>query len=323
MSILVTGSTGFIGSRLCMQLAREGHRVHALYRSRELIPAITHPNIIPFKGDILDLESLETAIRGCSQVFHTAAFTQVWAPDARLIYQLNVTGTLNILETALKHQARDVVITSTAGVLGPSRAGQVDEFTEPLTTWFTEYERTKAIAEKKALEYINCGLNIRLVSPTRVFGPGRLSQSNSVTRMIRGYYRGSWRFIPGKGDQTGNYAFIDDVVKGHLLAMQNGKTGENYILGGHDLSYNEFFAQLEQITGRKRTMLHLPLPVMMMVAKAAMLGWSLASIPPFITPELVQKFNHHWLVSSQKAVQQLGYSITPIGEALRITLETN
>lgn len=323
MKIFVTGSTGFIGAQLCMALATMGHKVHALYRSVNKTSGIIHPNITLFQGDILDEKSIIMAMKGCSQVYHTAAFTGVWAKDFQDIYRLNVLGTLVVLEAALKNNVRDLVVTSTAGVFGPSSKGQVDENSESLNGYFTEYERTKALSQVKAMEYLDAGLNIRIVNPTRVFGPGRLSQSNSVTKIIMGYAKGSWRIIPGNGRQIANYAFAEDVVKGHILAMEKGKAGELYILGGHNISYNNLFESLAQVTGKKRLMINLPLTLMMWLAKIAENLWTIAGITPFITTGLVRKYNHHWNVSSLKATEDLGYTITPFKKALEITLSNS
>jgi nucleoside-diphosphate-sugar epimerase len=321
MKVLVTGSTGFIGANLCLALASRGQQVHGLYRSESRAENIRHPNIKLFKGDILDVASIENAIQGCDQVYHTAAFTGIWARNPDDIYRLNVTATINVLNAALKSGCRNVVITSTAGVTGPSVSGPVTEDTTPTLPYFTEYERTKRVAEYEALEFVQKGLNIRLVNPTRVFGPGRLSQSNSVTKMITGYAKGSWRVLPGDGKSVGNYAFIDDVVRGHILAMEKGRSGERYILGGENLNYRDLFDTVAGVTGKRRLLIPLPLKAMLLASNAAMLGWKLAKIQPFITPGLVKKFNHHWLVSSQKALDELGYQITPFREAAKVTLE--
>ena len=98
MSVFITGSTGFIGSQLVQELARTGITIHALYRSEEKIKKLKKPNIKFFNGDILNVNSLNKAMSGCKFVYHVAAFTNVWAKDKNIIYELNVTGTQNVLE---------------------------------------------------------------------------------------------------------------------------------------------------------------------------------------------------------------------------------
>ena len=321
MRVLITGSTGFIGANLALVLANNGIKVNALYRSAQKAKSLHHENINLCKGDILDPESLKKAVRGCEQVYHIAAFTDVWTKNPEDIYNLNVKGTLNVFDAALENNVKDIVFTSTAGVLGPSEGDAVNESTIRTTDYFLEYERTKAIAEDKVKLYLEKGLNIRIVNPTRVYGPGLLSKSNSVTIMIDSFNKGKWRIIPGDGKSTGNYVFIDDIVKGHILTMERGKPGERYILGGDNKNYLEFFNILQEITGRHHKMLKMPLPIMLSVSFLAMALNKMFGIKPFITPALVRKFNYNWEISSKKAVDELGYEITSLRDGIRETIK--
>jgi farnesol dehydrogenase len=322
MKVFVTGATGFIGSQLCLKLAGLGHQVHALYRSESKANILKHPDIHLFKGDILDSESLKNAMNGCQQIYHMAAFTDVWIKDESRIYELNVTGTLKVLNAAMETGIKDIVISSTAGVFGPSLDGNaVSETTTRQIDFFIEYERTKAIAEEKALGYINNGMNIRIVNPTRVYGPGVLNPSNSVTKLIAAYIAGKWRVIPGDGKSIGNYVFIDDAVNGHLLAMEIGRPGEKYILGGENISYNDFFNLVGEIAGKRRLMLKVPLTPMFFASGLAMLVNRLTGVKPFITKELIRKFNYNWRVNSQKAISELGYTPAPFRECLKQTID--
>lgn len=322
MKIFVTGATGFIGSQLCKKLAGLGHQVHALYRSESKVSVLQHSNIQLFRGDILDYDSLINAMNGCQQIYHMAAFTDVWIKDESRIYELNVTGTLNVLNAALETGIKDIVISSTAGVFGPSIDGnEVSETSIRQIDFFIEYERTKAIAEVKALEFVHQGLNIRIVNPTRVYGPGVLNPSNSVTKLIAAYIAGKWRVIPGDGNSVGNYVFIDDAVNGHVLAMEKGKPGEKYILGGENISYNDFFNLIGEIAGRRRLMLKVPLAPMFFASDLAMLANRLTGVKPFITNGLIRKFNYTWRVNSQKAISELGYTPAPLRECLKQTID--
>lgn len=322
MKIFVTGATGFIGSQLCKKLAGLGHQVHALYRSKSKSSVLQHSDIQLFRGDILDYQSLINAMNNCQQIYHMAAFTDVWIKDESRIYELNVTGTLNVLNAALETGIKDIVISSTASVFGPSMDGnEVSETSIRQIDFFIEYERTKAIAEVKALEFVHRGLNIRIVNPTRVFGPGVLNPSNSVTKLIGAYIAGKWRVIPGSGNSVGNYVFIDDAVNGHVLAMEKGRQGEKYILGGENISYNDFFNLIGEISGKRRLMLKVPLTPIFVASNLAMVANKLLSVKPFITKGLIRKFNYNWRVSSQKAVNELGYSILPVKESLRKTID--
>jgi nucleoside-diphosphate-sugar epimerase len=321
MKIFISGATGFIGSNLAMKLANRGHIIHALYRNIEKIKEIQNSNIKFFKGDITDYDSLKKAIDGCEQIFHVAAFTEVWAKEKKTIYNLNVKATENILDLALKLGIKKMVVTSTAGVLGPSIQGIVNEETKKSVDYFLEYEKTKAIAEEKVKEYVAKGLDCVIVNPTRVYGPGLLSKSNSVTIMIKSFSEGKWRIIPGNGKSIGNYVFIDDIVDGQILAMEKGKSGERYILGGSNISYIEFFKILKEQTGQKHLMIKLPLILMLTVANAMMLITKVFGVKPLITTALVKKFNYNWNVSSEKAIIELGYKPVTFAEGAKKTLE--
>lgn len=321
MKVFITGATGFIGTRLANVLAEKGHIVHALYRSKEKAKAINHPNIKLFKGDILNTESLKAAIEGCEQVYHIAAFTDVWAKDNQFIYDLNVTATENILQLALEYKVKKLVFTSTAGVFGPSITGKITEATQRSMDYFLEYERTKDIAEGKVKEFVKKGLNAMIVNPTRVYGPGLLSKSNSVTIMIKSFSEGKWRVIPGNGKSIGNYVFVDDVVEGQQLAMNKGVSGERYILGGDNISYLDFFNTLRKLTNRRHRLFKLPLFIMLFFSHTLMFLNKLFGIKPMITPALVRKFNYDWVVSSEKAIEKLGYQPCSFEQGAIKTLE--
>jgi len=251
MNVLVTGAAGFIGENLVFRLAESGAVVHAFCYTPEEARRLVHPKIKTFLGDVLDKERIGIAMAGCQQVYHLAAFAKVWVKDIRVIHDVNVTGTLNVLDKAKELGVDRVVVTSSAGVIGPSRKQQVTEDSEPWIGYSTEYERAKAIMEEKTGEYAREGLNVVIVNPTRVYGPGLLSESNAVTRIVIKYMCGKWHFIPGDGKKIGNYAFIDDVVNGYVSAMEKGRSGERYILGGENRSYNELFESIRNISGKR------------------------------------------------------------------------
>ncbi len=321
MRVFVTGSTGFIGAALVRKLVSEGYDVVCLYRNPEKMKNILTEKVEPVKGDILDFNSLTEACRGCERLFHLAAFTGVWSRNRELIRRLNVEGTRNVMKAALQTGIRDIVFTSTAGVIGPSSYSPANEETERTTGFFTLYEETKAEAENVIADYVKKGLNIRTVNPTRLYGPGELNAGNSVTRIIKMYLEGKWHFVIGDGNSTGNYVFIDDVVKGHLLAMEKGKAGERYLLGGENISYNGFFKLLEEITGIKNRLFRLPVSLSLAFAGTAVAFAYITGIEPFITPGHVRRYSYHWQVSSDKAIKELGYSLTPLRIGLEKTVD--
>lgn len=318
--VFVSGATGFIGGRLSLALAEEGNIVHALYRTIEKTKDISHENIRWFKGDIMDIESLKTAMKDCSHIYHVAAFAGVWTPDPSLIYHLNIEGAINVINAALESGAEKIVVTSTAGVLGPSGENTIDETAEP-DDYFLHYEHSKAILENILHPISENAIPIVIVSPSRVYGPGLLSDSNGVTRMVNSYRKGKWRIIPGNGKSTGNYVYIDDVVKGHILAMEKGKKSKKYILGGENADFSSFFRILKELSGRNQTMVKIPVSIIILLSRVFLFITKITGKPPLITPRLARKYSYNFRLSTAKAEKELGYRPIGLEEGLGRTLE--
>lgn len=320
MKVLVTGSTGYVGIPLCRRLAEKGQQVHALARS---VQGAGHAGIRVFKGDLLDPGSVAAAVEGCDAVYHLAAYAGVWAKDPGQFRLTNVEGTRTLLAAAQAAGVRKVVITSTGGVMGhsPGNGILVDEATHPDPVLASAYEQSKLEAERLAFSYPGNGMEVVVVNPTRIFGPGALNESNSVTKLIHQFYEGKWRIIPGDGESIGNYVYLDDVVTGHILAMEKGKPGERYILGGDNVTYNEFFALLRKLTGSRQKLFRAPIGPMLFYARLEMLKTRLTGKKPLIVPAFVHKLTKNWSMSSQKAQTELGYSPIPLADGLELTLE--
>lgn len=320
LRVFITGSTGFIGGNLARKLANSGYRVHALCRSSQKASLIKHKNIEIFKGDIFDKMSIGSAMESCNQVYHLGACTKVLVQNQELYYKVNVLGTINVLDTALKLGIDRIVVTSTAGVLGPSVGRVKDETSDSTTDFFNEYDNSKYLMEQKIEEYVKKGLHVVLVNPTRVYGPGLLSQANSATKIINMYIKGKWRIIPGDGSRICNYVFIEDVVNGHILAMEKGRAGEKYILGGPNISYSNFYQTLANISNKKYVMFKFPEPLLIGISSIMVLFAKISGFPPLITPQYVRKYLQDWEVSSKKAEKELGYAITPLDKGLERTI---
>lgn len=322
-NIFITGATGFIGSELVKKLAGEGHQLKALYRSEAKAKALKFENVELIKGDLLATSALEKAIEGCDEVYHLAAYAATWAPNPNIFHQVNFEATRHILEIARKAGVKKSLITSTAGVIGPSHEKKlVDENTKRKVGFFGEYERTKWLSEQHILNWDGGDMKVVMVNPTRVYGPGLLSKANSVTRMIDSYLKGKFRVMPGSGKRIGNYAFVQDVVDGHILAMEKGRHKERYLLGGNNVSYIEFFDELSKVAGKKYS--QFPIPPQFLTLAARFMLWRAEWFgkPPMITPDWARKFNNYdWAVSSRKAEAELDYRITPFAEALQQTVE--
>jgi nucleoside-diphosphate-sugar epimerase len=319
-TVLVTGATGFVGRQLAIRLAREGNRVHALYRSEAKIQGWVDANIHFFRGTLGDPGSIERAMKGCRQVYHLGGLVSSWARDFNRYYEENLGGTVNVLESALRQGVEKLVYTSTAAVTGPSNGGINTEANPYSGKHLTHYDRSKAAAEKKVQEYSARGLPAVIVNPTRIYGPGSLSRANAVTRIISRYLDGKWRIIPGDGNSIGNFVYIEDVVHGHLLAMDKGRPGERYLLGGCNLTFNEFFEILASVSGIQRKLIRMPTFLMYFTAGGFLVLAHLTGWNPPITPAFVKRYGQNWAVSIRKAERELGYSPRTIEEGLNQTI---
>ena len=318
--IFVTGSTGFIGSALITQLLKRGFSVRALKRS---VPTETQPNLEYIPGDITDKETLRNGMSGCNYVFHLAAYAKNWAPNPQTYARVNIEGTKNVFSVAQELNIERIVWTSTIVTLGPTPPGMVgnEQMTRQTEYCFTEYERTKTVMEREATQWIENGLPLVIVNPTRVFGPGLQSESNSVTKLLDQYRCGSFPFLLNWGRNIGNYGFIDDVVQGHILAMERGRIGERYILGGENITLTELFQMADSVDGKKRFQLKIFWLIPMLVAYYLELQAKCFGIYPSITPGWVRTFLVDWTFSCEKAERELGYNITPFKEAIRQTCQ--
>jgi len=320
MKFFVTGATGFLGTGLVNELVARGHQIHFLSRDPLKVNYFKNKNVRFFLGDVLDIVKIEEAMTGCDYVFHLAGCVKSCAKKPDTFYEINVLGTKNVLETARKLSIKKMIITSTAGIFGPSTDGIITEIIIRNIDYFNEYEKTKSQAEEIALEYARKGQNIVIVYPTRVYGPGPMTESNWTTLLIKQYSEGKWRFLPGNGSKIGNYVYIDDVVQGHILAMEKGKSGEKFILGGSNTSYMDLFGTVGKIINRKYKMINVPFFLIFAYTLIWVIIGKLIGKPARLTLGYVKKIMHNFSVSSEKAIRELGYNPTQLETGIKNTL---
>jgi nucleoside-diphosphate-sugar epimerase len=331
--VFVTGATGFIGTRLVQALVERGQRVRALSRREHVEPPPGFDRGQPgpwqrervelVRGDILDPDSLTRGMEGCNRVFHLAAYAKNWAADPRTFYRLNVEGLENVFRAARQQGVSRVVWTSSIVTCGPTPPGVVGDERMPRSTpaFLTVYEETKTIAEREALRQAADGFPVVIVNPTRVYGPGYFTEGNALARLIDDYDRGRLPVLLNRGVNVGNYVLVDDVVAGHLLAMERGRIGERYILGGENVTLKEFFRTIDRVSGK--THFQLPLlrltPLLFAWLQEKRAAW--CGVYPTITPGWIKTFIVDWAYSSDKAVRELGYRPTQLEDGIRVTYQ--
>lgn len=319
--IFVTGATGFIGTKLVSELVKQGHIVHALVRKTSNTESLNHKNILLFEGDILDIASIERAIQECTYVFHLAAYAKNWARNVNDFYNYNVNGMLNVFEAAKRFNVKRVVWTSTIVTFGPTAQGVIGDENMPRITnkYFTDYEASKVIAEQKAIRMTEQGFPVVIVNPTRVYGPGKLTEGNSVSLLIDQYDKGKMPFLLNGGTNIGNYVFVDDLVKGHILAMEKGRIGERYIIGGENASLKQIFDYIDEISGKKHKRINMPSKLGLAYGALQKFLADKLNIYPQITTGWVETFLLDWVYTSAKAEKELGYNYISLKDGLHLT----
>jgi nucleoside-diphosphate-sugar epimerase len=321
MKVIITGASGYIGSSLAHALATQGHQIHALVRSCKKQDGVLHPNITEFNGDLLNKESLIKAMKGCDQLYHVAAKVGAWSRQASDFHDANVEGTRNVLEVARQTGIEKTVYTSSCGVIGPS-GGEPRSESDPLPfSYQIDYDVTKRHAEDVAMGYARQGMNLVIVSPAKVFGPGHTSHSLTANAIINNFLKKRLVVIPWPGTNKVCMAYATDVINGHISAMANGRAGERYILGGPNVSYREFFETIRSISNCNGVILQLPKKLAMAWARYQELNYKLFQIPMRFTAKSVNHVFSNYIFSSEKATRELGYTITPLAEALRRTID--
>ncbi len=257
MKAFITGSTGFVGSRLVDHLLTQGYEVTALVRTFERARSLPR-GVHTLPGDIAQPDSLRAGMLGADVVFHVAALYKigVGAKERARMQRINVEGTRQTLELAAELGVPKIVYTSTVAVYGNTQGQLVDETYKADGSWFvSEYERTKYLAHYEvAAPLQQRGAPIVIVCPGMVYGPGDTSQWGWVLRL---YARRRLPVMIGP-DNALTWAHVDDIAAGHRLAAEKGRPGETYILAGPAFTYRELFAAAERATGLSAPRVWLP-----------------------------------------------------------------
>jgi len=321
MKIFVTGSSGYIGNKLAHTLAANGHVVHALIRPTSAVDSLHHPSIKIFRGDLLDKKSILVAMKGCTQVYHTAAIAKLWAKNRDIFYEQNVGCTINVLDAALECDVKKLVYTSSCGVWSPASNHLYTENDPRIGAFDNDYDLSKYLAEKAVREYGQKGLFTVIVNPPRVYGPGLERSSSAVNRFIHLLLAGRVSVLPWSLDTKANYTFIDDVVQGHILAMEKGLGGEKYILGGENISYRQFIDVIKKISTKKKLYIRIPDVLLKAWSAIELVRGKISKHDPTITPNMIKRFFLDKMFDCSKAIKQLGYHITPFETGLRTTVD--
>ncbi len=315
MTLLVTGGAGYIGGKLVESLLARQEKVRLFDLRSESASHLARKGAELISGDILDREAVRTAFEGCDRLFHTAALFDMWQPDKRAYYEVNVEGTRNVLEAALEVGIERVVHTSSAATIGERQNELGHEETVHRGYFLSDYERSKYLGELVALEMTQQGLPLVCVNPTTVYGPGQLQHmTGALVRFLNGR-------LPAVVDARLNFVYIDDVVGGHLLAMEKGVIGQRYVLGGENASLGQFLSLASEIAGVERE--PRTVPGWLLKLTAGLMGTisRLTGRRPSVSPDEARTALHSFIFDTRKARTELGTEDTPLREGLRKTVD--
>lgn len=302
----VTGATGFVGFHVARALRERGIEVRALVREGSDAGILRSIDAEALRGDIRDKGSLESAMRGCDQVFHVAADYRLWVPDPKAMYETNVQGTVNVMETALRSGVGKVVYTSSAGVLASSRTGEPANEETPVdpSHLVGHYKQSKFLAERAVLLLVGRGLPAVIVNPTTPIG-AMDRRPTPTGKIIVDFLKGR---MPAYVDTGLNFVDVEDVAAGHVEASQKGAIGQRYILGNRNLTLGEFLKMLAGLTGKKAPRWRLPYgPVLCAAYVSEKVARLAEGKEPLIPVTGVRMARRYMFFDCSKAAGELGF----------------
>jgi dihydroflavonol-4-reductase len=303
--LLVTGATGFLGEHLCRVLVERGHRVRGLARTRSA--TLADLGVEHVRGDVLDGPELDRALDGVAAVFHLAGAVSRDPGDAQRMMRLHVDGTRRVLERMAAAGVRRMVLASTSGTIGVSKDEEILDETAPypeaiVAGW--PYYTSKIYQERLAFEHgARLAIEVVAINPTLLLGPGdrRLSSTGDVRRFLR-------RQIPTIPD--GGISFVDarDAAEATASALDRGRSGERYLLGGPNWTTKEFFARLGRIAHIAPPRLKLPPKWNKWGASVVEELYRWRGKEPPVDRISVEMAEHFWWIDSSKAERELGFA---------------
>lgn len=306
MKVLVTGGTGYLGRAVVGALAARGHELVIFARgaTRSGLPGAL------VDGDVRDRAALERAAAGCDAIAHSAALVSIWRRRREDFDDINVGGLRNALAAAAAQRVPRVLYTSSFVALPPRGR------TEPLLA--NDYQRTKVAADRVADEAVRGGSPLVRVYPGVVYGPGSFTEGNLVGRLIADHLKHRLPGLVGP-EHPWSYAYVEDVAAAHCAALERGRPGGRYALGGENAPQRRVFEIVQQLTGR-RPPPRIPFPIAEVMGAAEELRVAVFGGTPLITRGAVEIFRHDWSLDSSEAIRELGYTMTPLADGIRRTL---
>ncbi|KVD74404.1 NAD-dependent dehydratase [Burkholderia sp. ABCPW 14] len=318
--VLVTGASGFVGSAVARAARQQGYRVRVLVRPTSPRTNVADLDAEIATGDMRDEASMRAALRGVRYLLHVAADYRLWAPDPLEIERANLEGAVATMRAALAEGVERIVYTSSVATLKVTPSGASADESSPLAAEqaIGVYKRSKVLAERAVERMIaDDKLPAVIVNPSTPIGP-RDVKPTPTGRIIVEAALGK---MPAFVDTGLNLVHVDDVALGHLLALERGRIGERYILGGENLPLQTMLADIAQLTGRKAPTLALPRWPLYPIALGAEAVAKVTKREPFVTVDALRMSKNKMYFTSAKAECELGYRARPYREGIRDALD--
>ena len=320
-NILVTGGTGFIGVHLVKRLNELGHKLKLLVRETSDTSCFEGLDNIEYViGDVTDIDSIYKGAENVDCIYHLAGYVKIWAKDRNIYERINVDGAENAAKVALDKDI-PMYYVSSFGAIGPNKDGNMcDEETQHDDFFHFEYEKTKFLGTEVVKDYMAKGLKAVIFYPGFIYGPGDF---NIYGEMMFDIVAGQFLGCPGKGDSLFCMAYIDDVVDGMVKALgRDDLIGEDFFLGGENIEIGKYLDLAAEVAGTKKPR-HFPMSAAILYANVltAKANFGKPKRVPYITKPMLVGMKVNWAYSSQKAIDKLGYKITPLREGLETTVK--
>lgn len=317
--VVVTGGTGHIGNVLVRELVSSGETVRVVVPSFEDTSSIKDLNLQIVNGDVRDLHSLIRAFEGTGYVYHLAGIVSIGSGRRRLIQEVNIGGTKNVIEACLQVKVKRMVYVSSIHAFTEPPHGTPITETKVFDPYRVkgQYGKSKAAATKEVLEAVKRGLDVVIVHPTGVIGPYEYKTSNMGQLIVDFMRRKLYAYIDGA------YDFVDvrDVARGIILACKNGTCGENYILSGEQIAIRQILDILQESTGVKAPKFKIPMWLAKITGPFSELYYHILKQPPLYTTYSVSTIASNSLTSHKKASLELGYTARPIRDSIIDTVK--
>jgi len=308
-TVLVTGASGFVGSAVARRLREAGFAVRALVRPRSPTTHLAELGLDFVTGDLRDPGSLRDALAGVRYLFHVAADYRMWARNPQEMIDTNVAGTRALMQEAMRAGVERVVYTSSVATLAARTDGASADESMPLEEQraIGTYKRSKVAAERAVEELIAQGLPAVIVNPSTPIGPRDVKPTPTGRIIVQAASGGMPAFV----DTGLNLVHVDDVAQGHLRALEKGRIGENYILGGEDVRLKDMLGVIAPLVGRKPPRVQLPRGPLYPLAYGAEAVARVTGKEPFLTADALKMSKYHMFFSSAKAKAELGFAARP------------